>query len=74
MKNYINYILEALTLVGFFTTFYLLTLIFNNMKSKQFEHNLKKHKRQQASKRGQTKHRATLQLVKDFGKIYLNNK
>ena len=28
MKNYLTYILEALTLVGFFTTFYLLTLIF----------------------------------------------
>jgi hypothetical protein len=28
MKNHLTYILEALTLIGFFITFYLLTLIF----------------------------------------------
>ena len=45
------------------------------MKSKQFEHNLKKHKRQQQHKREQDETTKQLyNLFQDFGKIYTSNK
>jgi hypothetical protein len=46
MRKSLYYFLEGLLLISVFALTYLLILIFNNMKSEQFKHNLAKHKRQ----------------------------
>jgi hypothetical protein len=44
------------------------------MKAKQFEHNLKKHKRQAKQEREDANVKELRQLFQDFGKIYTNIK
>ena len=44
------------------------------MKSKQFQHNLAKHKRQAKQAREDKNIQQLSNLFKDFGKIYTNNK